>query len=161
MREVLWHELKPGKEYYIGMTVPNTRSSQSNSEGIPYSYKKVGKFVRISYDNTTPFAQFENLRDPPRKTESRYLPSGLGTSTDNKFSTLATRFYETAETILAEQQVGTKFNETTNTSYGNVLNHMVGTYLGGPTVKTYPGGKKLRRTKKRKLNKKRKTNKRR
>jgi len=149
MREVLWNHLESGKEYYIEDPNPIILS---NSEGIPYSYKKVGKFVRIKYNDKTPFAQFVNLHAPTRKTEGPYLPSGLGTSTENEYSTLNTRFYDTAETIQAEQQIARKIDEITKTGYGTTDGiDYIGRFLHG--------GKKMRRTKKRKGNKKRKTNK--
>jgi hypothetical protein len=95
MEEVHWQKLEPGSEYYIERFFgrdPLPRDTH-NADGIPLGQKKVGVFVGMEYNYTTPFAAFINLRNPPRDREGPYLPSALGTQTERRFSILNTKFY--------------------------------------------------------------------
>jgi hypothetical protein len=80
MREIPYKSLEPGQTYYI---------ESGMGSWISGSGKQIGKFSNIEDYQRTPFAKFTNLRDLP----NAKIPSGFGTSTENRFSTSITRFY--------------------------------------------------------------------
>ena len=157
--EVRWQDLEPEREYKIQAIVgPNTPlSSIQNSVGVPLGQKKVGVFVRIVDDHGTPFAVFKNLRNPPRDIEGPYLPSVLGTATENMFSVLSHRFYRSVHEGIALKQVGRQFGNITNTNVGEDV-ILRNPYLGGKKARR---NKKSKRTKKGKRSKKSRKNKKR
>jgi hypothetical protein len=79
MREVPYTELVPGVTYYIQSRLP--------LEG--KSGKIVGTFQKLSIEPWVTFATFTNLHPLPKAK----LPTGMGSSTTNKYSVLAHKFY--------------------------------------------------------------------
>ena len=172
MEEVLWQNLVPGREYLIRRVVgPNPfRSDTHTADGIPLGQIKVGVFVEIIVaPHTIERATFRNLRNPPRDKEGPYLPSALGTVTQNSFSVANYRFYNVLPQDLKDKVRNSDIEEDRLRKY--LADEVVGNISDLTNeVEKYglKGGKKARRNKKSKRTKKskrskkiRKTNKRR
>jgi len=99
MMEVHYTQLVPGETYWI--------QGSGNTEYPEFSYKKIGNFMRLEGNNPI-FARFNNLHDVP----GAKLPSGMGSVTENYFSTLRNKFFlprtdEIMAKSLLRQRIGT------------------------------------------------------
>jgi hypothetical protein len=176
MEEVPLQNLKAGKEYYI----ESIRPKQINDYGTPNGQKKKGIFVGIEYPTnrqsrdrntifttsnpfnsveTIPFTRFRNLIEVPRETEGPYLPSELGSDTENSFSTNAVRFYNVLPQNLKDKVKNSDIEEDRLRQHlaNEALDNIPG--LTNEVKEYLKGGKKSRRTKKSKTTKKCKTSK--
>lgn len=94
MEEVPWQNLQIGEDYYIErIPLPNVMQYNTNHNGTPLLFRKIGTFVEVYDQGNPPFVRFNNLRDPPRETEGPNLPNSMGTLEDNEYSTLVYRFF--------------------------------------------------------------------
>jgi hypothetical protein len=155
MEEVHWEKLEAGKEYYIENILP----PRLDDYGTPRGRKKKGIFVEILYDRGTPLTIFRNLMEPPRGIEGPYLPSGLGSATENIYSTNLYRFYNVLPQNLKDKVQDSDIEENRLRKY---LADEVVDNIPDLTAKVEEyglksekkGGKKSRKTKKSKRTKK-------
>jgi hypothetical protein len=174
--EVDYRDLVPGNQYYI--YDPFLRGEEDTTSaiiGLPieqhivFSGKAIGTFVELSTVKDIPFANFKNIQP----LEGAKLETGLGSISENQFSTLNHKFYESASSpqrILKDQIVRQRMGV-------DDISDRVSSYLtkrsryngdgdsdsGNGNKRTKTGsGKKIKKTyRKRKNNKKKKQTKRR
>jgi len=106
MKVVTIKNLVKGTTYYIECT--------SKYEGL--SGKKSGIFDEFVYPcgDNPPFAQFRTLKDLPNNT----IPSGMGTSSKNSYSTLNYKFYlPEKDKIFLKNIIDEKTQTNIGTSY--------------------------------------------
>jgi hypothetical protein len=168
--EVDYRDLVPGNQYYI--YDPFLRGKEDTTSaiiGLPieqhrvFSGKAIGTFVKLSTVKDIPFANFKNIQP----LEGAKLKTGLGSISENQFSTFNHKFYESAS---SPQRIPTR--QIVSQKMGvDDISGIVSSYLtkrrydsdgDGDNKRTKTGGKKIKKTyRKRKNNKKKKQTKRR